>query len=150
MVDIDDACPTDPELINGRDDQDGCPDEGPLGIKLIGPVLVTRAEIRFEARKAEVHPESVSLLEEVARIVMKNPHLGKLVVEAHTDPRGSSAFNEALSQARADAVRDVLLRAGAPSKRVEAIGMGEYRPIVCDTCPPGDHARSRRIVAAVS
>lgn len=145
IADIDDACPEDPELINDHEDHDGCPDKGPSGIELVGPVLVLPGEIRFEAGTAEMHPESLPLLQLVARVLSRNPHLGKLRVEAHTDPRGSSDYNRALSQARANAVRDELVRAGVTSDRVEAVGMGEDQPIVCDTCPPGDSSRSRRI-----
>lgn len=145
IADADDVCPAEPELINERDDHDGCPDEGTFGIKLVGPTLIKDGKIEFETGKVVVRAESMALVEELGRIVRLNPHLGKVVIEAHTDPRGSSAYNMALSQGRADAVREVFLRVGVPADRVKAVGMGDERPIVCNTCPPGDFARSRRI-----
>ena len=51
----------------------------------------------------------------------------------HTDRLGSQAYNEKLSLARADAVRDYLISKGVPKDKIEAIGMGEKQPVVqCD------------------
>jgi len=66
-----------------------------------------------------------------------------LVIEGHTDDRGSEASNLALSQARAEAVKDYFTANGIDASRLTAIGIGEAEPVV-----PNDkegRARNRRI-----
>ena len=53
----------------------------------------------------------------------------------HTDPIGTEAYNQKLSERRADAVRDYLVSKGVPKDKIEAIGVGEKQPVaglVCD------------------
>ena len=65
-------------------------------------------------------------------------------VEAHTDSQGADAANLALSQQRADAVRQVLLAAGLSSARVKAAGKGESDPLTSNGTVEG-RARNRRV-----
>ena len=65
-------------------------------------------------------------------------------VEAHTDSQGADAANLALSQQRADAVRQVLLAAGLSSARVKATGKGESDPLTSNGTAEG-RARNRRV-----
>lgn len=65
-------------------------------------------------------------------------------VEAHTDSQGSDAANLALSQKRADAVRQALLAAGLSPGRVKAVGMGESDPLTDNGTAEG-RARNRRV-----
>ncbi len=65
-------------------------------------------------------------------------------VEAHTDSQGSDAINLALSQKRADAVRDALVAAGVPAGRIRAVGLGEGQP-VADNSTEAGRARNRRV-----
>lgn len=139
-----DACPEQPELINAVDDTDGCPDEGPDGIRLFGNLLEGPETIRFETGKATVHPSSATLVEAFGSLLATNPKLGRVVIGVHSDGRGSSEYNQALTQARANALRDAFVASGVASGRLKAIGYGESRPIVCNTCPPG-WAGSRRV-----
>ena len=48
----------------------------------------------------------------------------------HTDRLGSDAYNQKLSERRAEAVRDYLVSKGVPKDKIEAIGMGEKQPVV--------------------
>ncbi len=65
-------------------------------------------------------------------------------VEAHTDSQGADAANLALSQQRADAVRQALLAAGLSPGRVKAIGKGESDPLTDNGTAEG-RARNRRV-----
>ena len=65
-------------------------------------------------------------------------------VEAYTDSQGSDAANLALSQKRADAVRSVLIAAGLPASRVQALGKGEAQP-VADNATAAGRGRNRRV-----
>jgi|GEM_PF-1918702 len=54
----------------------------------------------------------------------------RLVVEGHTDERGSNTYNDHLSKARADTVRQLLIEGGAPYSRIKSVGYGERHPKV--------------------
>jgi outer membrane protein OmpA-like peptidoglycan-associated protein len=71
------------------------------------------------------------------------------VVEGHTDSIGSDAYNQGLSERRANAVRDVLVEQhGIETSRVSAVGYGEARP-VADNDTDSGRAINRRVEAAV-
>jgi outer membrane protein OmpA-like peptidoglycan-associated protein len=71
------------------------------------------------------------------------------VVEGHTDSVGSDAYNQTLSERRANAVRDVLVNQyGVGSDRVNAAGYGETRP-VADNASADGRAVNRRVEAEV-
>ena len=65
-------------------------------------------------------------------------------IEAHTDSQGADASNLALSQKRADAVRQALRAAGIPSARLVAVGKGETDPVTDNGSAEG-RARNRRV-----
>lgn len=59
-----------------------------------------------------------------------------LIVGGHTDRIGSEEYNQALSERRANAVRDYLVQSGIPAADVRATGYGESRPVTtAQTCP---------------
>jgi outer membrane protein OmpA-like peptidoglycan-associated protein len=65
-------------------------------------------------------------------------------VQGHTDNRGDSAQNLALSQQRAEAVVQWLVNAGVDAGRLEAKGFGDARPIV-PNLTPGNRSQNRRV-----
>jgi outer membrane protein OmpA-like peptidoglycan-associated protein len=72
-------------------------------------------------------PGATTRLDQVAAaLVTSRPR--RVVVEGHTDSRGSREGNEALSQRRADAVRTYLISRGFPSDKIEAHGVGQAVP----------------------
>ena len=58
--------------------------------------------------------------------------------------QGSESYNQGLSQRRADAVRDYLVRKGYPADRIQARGKGENSPIADNASPEG-RANNRRV-----
>ena len=95
--------------------------------------LLERGRIRlenvyFETASANLLPESETSLNEAGAALEKFADL-KIEVEGHTDTRGSNRFNQSLSQARAEAVRDYLLRHfNLRAENYAARGYGETRP----------------------
>ena len=74
---------------------------------------------------------------------------GGVLVQGHTDSQGGAEANLALSQRRAEAVREALVGAGLPPARVEAQGSGHTRPVASNDSAQG-RARNRRVEIIVS
>ncbi|MCB9543346.1 MAG: OmpA family protein [Myxococcales bacterium] len=144
ILDVDDKCPNEPEVINGVDDDDGCPDEGKVQVKLTEEKIEIYEKIYFELDKAIIRPISFSILDQVVRVVVRNPQIKRLRIEGHTDSQGTDAYNMDLSQRRADAVMKYLVTAGVDPGRLEAVGYGESRPIETNDTKEG-RATNRRV-----
>jgi OOP family OmpA-OmpF porin len=88
------------------------------------------AETLFAFDKAIVRPEAAGILDDVVTKMNKYPEVELIVVTGHTDRIGKDAYNQALSERRAEAVRDYLVGKGVDSSRVQAVGRGEAEPVV--------------------
>jgi outer membrane protein OmpA-like peptidoglycan-associated protein len=110
--------------------------------------IVIKESVRFAPKKADILPESLSLLDQVVAILSVHPELKKLRVEGHTDDRGSPKTNQKLSEARAASVREYLLSKGIAAERLESEGFGESRPVASNKTEQGREA-NRRVVFTV-
>jgi OOP family OmpA-OmpF porin len=108
-----------------------------------GAVTVKR-QVHFRHNSTELETDSFVLLDEVATVLNQNPELVRVEIQGHTDNRGVPAANRALSQARADAVRDYLVKAGVAAERITARGYGDSRPLVPNLTDK-NRARNRRV-----
>lgn len=99
--------------------------------------------ITFETNKATLLPSSNATLDRVAEIAKKYPTL-KLRVEGHTDSTGDDAYNQRLSQQRAEAVQAYLAQAGVDNAQINAVGLGESHPIATNDNSTG-RAQNRRV-----
>jgi peptidoglycan-associated lipoprotein len=61
---------------------------------------------------------------------MKNNPTKSVVIEAHSDEKGTSKYNRALGQRRANAARDYLVKHGVNVYRVKAVSYGKEKPFV--------------------
>ncbi len=114
------------------------------------PAEAVRVEldVKFDFDKAQVKPESYGDIKNLADFLTQYPQT-TTVVEGHTDSVGSDAYNQGLSERRANAVRDVLVNQyGVGSDRVNAVGYGETRP-VADNASADGRAVNRRVEAEV-
>ena len=75
---------------------------------------------------------------------MKKNDGTKVMIEGHTDSRGSDEYNEELSQRRAQAVEDALAFRGVDRDRVEAVGKGEGFPVASNDTRAG-RQQNRRV-----
>ena len=85
--------------------------------------------INFDLDSVSLTPDAQAKLDQFAK-ALKDNRLKTLtfVVEGHTDASGSAAYNEGLSQRRAQSVTAFLLSSGIESSRIGAVGMGETHP----------------------
>jgi outer membrane protein OmpA-like peptidoglycan-associated protein len=89
--------------------------------------IVIKRKVHFATNTATIKPDSRQILDSVADVLLRRPNV-RVEVQGHTDNRGSRKRNMTLSQARADAVRDYMLRAGVDGSRLVAKGYGPTRP----------------------
>jgi len=105
-------------------------------------------DVKFDFDRAEVKSGSYDDIRNLADF-MKEYGQTSTVVEGHTDSVGTDAYNQRLSERRANAVRDVLVNQhGRDSSRIEAVGYGESRP-VADNATEEGRAINRRVEAEV-
>ena len=89
------------------------------------PVLIEN--IFYDFNKATLRPESQKALDELVELLNENPNV-TIELSAHTDCRGSDAYNEQLSQRRAESVVAYLIAHGIASARLTPKGYGESNP----------------------
>lgn len=106
----------------------------------VGTVLVLR-DVRFERSSAELDADFQPDLEQLAR-TLKTSEV-RIRIAGHTDGEGDASRNQALSEARAQAVMDYLLVLGIAKDRMEAVGFGMTRPIAPNETSEG-RALNRR------
>ncbi len=128
VIDKHDDCPGAKETINGVDDDDGCPDTGDARVIYEDGELMILEDVQFEHGSSRVSDKSDSLLSQVALMIKANPQIKKVRVEGHTDSSGDSDVNQRLSEARAESVKNYLIRKGVAPERLESRGHGENRP----------------------
>lgn len=91
------------------------------------PVLVRN--VFYEFNKADITPQSIPALDALTQLLKNNTNI-TIELSAHCDYRGSDAYNELLSQKRAESVTQYLTSHGVDNKRVIAKGYGESKPKV--------------------
>jgi len=87
------------------------------------------ADVLFDYDKYSLRPEANETLKKVGEVVASYPD-APLLIEGHTDGKGTHAYNMRLSQERAEAVKQWLVdNAGIRSSRITTTGWGETKPV---------------------
>jgi OmpA-OmpF porin, OOP family len=105
--------------------------------------LLAKGRIRFEQGRATLDQDSTALLDRLIEIAMRCP-AANIEIAGHTDGDGEDGFNQALSEKRAQAVVDYLVKAGLPANRFTATGYGSTQPVAGNDTDEGK-AQNRRI-----
>jgi outer membrane protein OmpA-like peptidoglycan-associated protein len=108
-----------------------------------GLVITLSGSVLFASNKSALLPAAQNRLNEVAEALLATKER-KLTVEGHTDSKGTSSYNQELSQQRADAVRSYLISRGYPGDLIQAQGIGKDRPVADNTSAEG-RANNRRV-----
>ena len=113
-----------------------------IGIMYELPKTYNLKDVHFETNSANLKPASYKSLNELSEFMLLKKTL-KIELAGHTDDEGENEYNLALSQKRADAVRNYLLMKGVPKDRVTAVGYGEEQPVASNETEEGK-AMNRR------
>jgi outer membrane protein OmpA-like peptidoglycan-associated protein len=105
-------------------------------------MVLTLGDVLFDTAAATLKPGANSILDRVAAFLKDNDGT-KLIVEGHTDSRGSEDYNQQLSERRAAAVADALAFRGIDRSRVEAVGRGEDLPVANNDTAAGQQQNRR-------
>lgn len=132
VVDGVDRCPN--TLRGAKVDQHGCALKAQV-VKLEG--------INFRTGSADLTGDSVESLSEVTAFLANQENV-RIEIAGHTDATGAAAFNQRLSQQRAESVRLFLIRAGIDPTRMRAVGYGESQPVASNATELG-RAANRRV-----
>ena len=101
--------------------------------------------VNFETNKATLKPMAREKLSKLSGVLLGFPGEYKLEIEGHTDSTGSDAYNQTLSQARAESVRNFLVEQGIPAERIPSTqGFGRSRPIAPNDTRP-NREKNRRV-----
>jgi OOP family OmpA-OmpF porin len=112
------------------------------------PTKVTfEAEALFDFDKAVVKPQGKSQLDALLT-KLKSLNWTAMTVVGHTDSTGPAAYNQGLSERRAESVKSYLVGQGLPAAAIQASGQGESKP-VADNATAEGRAQNRRVEVEV-
>lgn len=143
VLDKDDKCVSEA----GPASNNGCPKEV-ISSEAESSLKEYAKAILFNLGKTSFKPGVTSKLDEMVKVMNDNPK-ATFVIEGHTDSSGSAPLNLKISEKRAIAVRDYLVKKGVDTTRLEAIGYGEGEPVATNKTRAG-RAQNRRVVVKVT
>jgi OOP family OmpA-OmpF porin len=126
------ACSCDPDVIA----KSKCEPPKPMAKPAPKPVaqkVKLSADALFDFDKATLRPEGMRKLDELAAHI-KDINIEVILAVGHADRIGSDAYNQKLSERRAEAVKKYLVSKGVPMNRIYTEGKGEKMPVTGDKC----------------
>ncbi len=144
VIDLYDKCVT----VPGPVENDGCPTSGPSNGGIITDDTRTLEGIEFDLNSDRILPSNTPILNNAINYI--NSTQGSYRVVGGTDTRASDAYNQNLSQRRANTVKNYLVQNGVSSGKLEAVGRGEkdLKYPECDPatkCPEWKNRANRRV-----
>ena len=133
--DEEDKCPK----LKGVPENQGCPI---IPEEIKKRISVAAKNILFETGKSILRTSSFKGLNDVAKIMSENPEI-ELAIDGHTDNVGADAYNQTLSENRANAVKKYLVSKGVDESRIAATGYGETKPIATNNTAAGRQQNRR-------
>jgi outer membrane protein OmpA-like peptidoglycan-associated protein len=116
----------------------------PPRVELRDNKIEFKEKIQFDLNKATIKEASFSLLHDIAEVIKKNPQVKKLSIEGHASADGDTKANKKLSDDRAKAVMEYLVKKESiPATSLAAKGWGEEKPIADNNTPEGKEANRR-------
>jgi len=140
------GCPIDSDNDGVADYLDKCPDT-PKDFKVDqnGCPVLYNFEINFDYNSAKIKPEYMEKIKEFADYLKKHPEV-KAEIQGYTDNKGNYDYNMVLSEKRAKAVYEALVKLGISKDRLSFAGYGPNNPVASNDTEEG-RAKNRRVVA---
>ncbi|MBF0438459.1 MAG: OmpA family protein [Magnetococcales bacterium] len=136
------GCPLDSDGDGVIDDQDRCPNT-PSGAKVNRVGCWVLENLHFEFNKFVLSPDSYPLLDDVVKVLNKNPSV-RVELQGHTDNKGTPEYNDLLSKKRAASVQEYLIAHGIAADRLTSTGFGLTQPLASNEEAEG-RAKNRRV-----
>ncbi|MBW1782879.1 MAG: OmpA family protein [Deltaproteobacteria bacterium] len=136
------GCPLDTDGDGVPDYQDACPGT-PKGARVDQEGCWVIHEAFFDFDKYEIRPRFYPIFDEVVAVLQNNPSL-KIMIEGYTDNIGTEKYNQKLSEERARAVKDYLIKKGIQKDRLSTVGYASSRPKASNKTTAG-RALNRRV-----
>lgn len=111
-------------------------------------LVLTLGDVLFDTAQASLKSGAMRTISKLAEFLKENPERN-ILVEGHTDNRGSESYNIRLSEQRAEAVQDALAAQGIDSSRIRALGYGEEFPVASNDTAAGQQ-QNRRVEVIIS
>jgi len=106
------------------------------------PPLITFDDVLFDFDRSTLRPEADAILQPALEMLRADPTMA-IEIEGHTDWIGSDAYNDGLSQRRAQAVVEWLVAHGIDRQRISAVGRGESEPVATNRTAAGRQLNRR-------
>ena len=106
-------------------------------------MILTLGNVLFDTNADTLKPGADEIVSRLSQFLQKHPEV-KVRIEGHTDSTGSDAYNESLSQRRADAVAMALEHRGIPQSQIQAVGRGKSAPVAGNDTSAG-RQQNRRV-----
>ena len=129
VIDRLDRCPNTP--AGTKVDVNGCPD-----------LLLTLTGINFKFDSSEIEPSSSEILNHAVASLNASKDVA-VRIEGHCDSTGGEAYNQLLSERRANAVRAYLVAHGIAAERLSTVGKGESQPVASNDTEQGRYQNRR-------
>ncbi|MDH4173064.1 MAG: OmpA family protein [Betaproteobacteria bacterium] len=106
-------------------------------------MVLTLGDVLFDTGRSDLKPGALRTLEQLTAFLTENPERSA-IIEGHTDSVGAEAFNQRLSEQRAQAVQNALIERGIAPARLSAVGFGPSKPVVGNDTAAG-RQQNRRV-----
>ncbi|MDH4323873.1 MAG: OmpA family protein [Betaproteobacteria bacterium] len=106
-------------------------------------MVLTLGDVLFDTGRSDLKPGALRTLEQLTAFLTENPERSA-IIEGHTDSVGAEAFNQRLSEQRAQAVQNALIERGIAPARLSAMGFGPSKPVVGNDTAAG-RQQNRRV-----
>lgn len=105
-------------------------------------LVLTLSDVLFDTGESDLKPGAANAIDQLAAFLNDNSDR-RLLIEGHTDSRGSMDYNRQLSERRADAVRAALVSRGVTSDRLRTVGYGQEYPVATNDTVAGRQENRR-------
>ncbi|MGI4872261.1 MAG: OmpA family protein [Janthinobacterium lividum] len=117
--------------------------------KIVKNVDIALKDILYDYKKFNIRPDAAVRLDTLVQTLRDNPSIS-IELGSHTDSRGNDAYNQKLSQQRAEAAVAYIVSKGIAKNRITARGYGETKPLVPNAKTEAEFQRNRRTAFKVT